>query len=320
MSSTTLVVGATGSVGAAVVQELLARGRAVHALCRDAAAASRLLGEHALLRVFEGDAQHYGDILRAAERCDVIVHAICRPLHLWEPDLETAMKVVIAACEASSATLLWPDGLLAYGNQTRRPLDELSPPLPCSEKGRLRLRMESDVRRAVEEGRIRAIVLRSGDVYGPTVRNRRVDGLFRRASEGRSLLSLVRLGVAHQWAYAPDLAGVVADLIDREADLDPFETIHFEGHTARPQRDFCRAIAAAAGNPRQRAFRYPWIGVRMAGFIDPEMRALAELRYTLEQPVLIEGRRFRALFPEHRLTPLHESLEITLGSYRDPTT
>ena len=106
MKPATLVVGATGSFGAAVVRELLGRGVRVHALSPDCDTAADPLAPHDRLRKFQGDAQHYGDVMRASEGCQHIVHAMKLPLHRWFPELETAMKIIIATATKREATVL----------------------------------------------------------------------------------------------------------------------------------------------------------------------------------------------------------------------
>ena len=316
MHDRVLVIGATGGIGAAVALELLARERTVHALVRSDERARARLGTAERLRVFTGDVEDYASLSRASEGCTAIVHAARFPLHQSYPRMETSLKLVIAAAEARHARLVFPSNVYDFGAQTHFPLDETAPEIPCSSIGKLQVRLEHDLERASEKARIRTLLIRSGHLFGPTVRNRLVDPLFGHAAAGRPMRSLVRPGAAHEWAYAPDLARAIADLLERDEQLEPYERVHVPGHVARPHRDFCRQIATLAGRPRLPVLGRSWLAMRLASLVSPSLRELRELRYVFEVLVSLESRRLPVLVPDHRRTPLEEAIASTLSSYR----
>ena len=73
----TLVTGATGTVGGAVVQQLLAAGREVRALVRDAGRARPLVP--AAVELVEGDVTDPASLRRAVDGCGVVYHAAGLP-------------------------------------------------------------------------------------------------------------------------------------------------------------------------------------------------------------------------------------------------
>jgi NADH dehydrogenase len=70
------VAGATGFVGSAIVEELLARGHEVRALARDRAKASAVLPRHERLRVVQGDALDPGAVRELVVGALACVNAI----------------------------------------------------------------------------------------------------------------------------------------------------------------------------------------------------------------------------------------------------
>ena len=80
---TTLVTGATGTVGHAIVRALLARGRRVRALVRDVARARAM--PLAGVELVAGDVTDAVSVRRAVAGCDVVYHASGLP-EQWLPD------------------------------------------------------------------------------------------------------------------------------------------------------------------------------------------------------------------------------------------
>jgi dihydroflavonol-4-reductase len=80
---TTLVTGATGTVGHAIVRALLARGRRVRALVRDLARARTMVP--AAAELVAGDVTDAASVRRAVAGCAVVYHASGLP-EQWIPD------------------------------------------------------------------------------------------------------------------------------------------------------------------------------------------------------------------------------------------
>ncbi len=80
---TTLVTGATGTVGHAIVRALLARGRRVRALVRDVARARACVS--AEVELVAGDVTDAASVRQAVAACDVVYHASGLP-EQWLPD------------------------------------------------------------------------------------------------------------------------------------------------------------------------------------------------------------------------------------------
>jgi nucleoside-diphosphate-sugar epimerase len=311
-----LVLGASGSFGGAVAQELLRRREPVRALVRDPEKARRALGESPDLELIEGDVQDETALARAAEGCRAVVHGVNYRYDRWVPHMRTATTSVIAAARAAGAIILFPGNVYGLGAQTGRLLDEATPDAPCSRKGALRVELESALRAATDDGRTRVLVLRAGDYFGPTVRNGLVDPIFGNAARGRTVWALGDLSIAHQWAFVPDLASAAVDALAIAPRLPRYEVIHFAGHLVTTQRDFLRLVAHVAGHPTLPIRAIPWWLLRLAGMFNGVVRELLEMRYLFDRAVILDDTRLRRLWPGHRDTPLPEAVRLTLESYR----
>ncbi len=311
MVKTALVLGASGSFGGAMALELAARGWSVRALARDPA---RLAGRG--FETVQGDALDAAALGKAAEGAALIVHGVNYPYHQWVPNMERVTSNVLRAVRAQEATLVFPGNVYGFGPQSDAALPETAGMRPSSEKGRLRVKLETMLRAATIDGKARVLIVRAGDYFGPTVRNGLVDRLFGNAIAGKPMQVFGRLDIAHQWSYVPDLARLAVDLLQKQEALAPFEIVHDRGHVARPNLAFLRLIAAQASRPELKIRRVPWLALRAAGLFDPVVRELMEMRYLFDTSIVIDDPRRQALLPDFRRTPVEEAVERTLQSYR----
>ena len=311
-----LVLGATGAFGGAVALALIGRGDAIRVFSRDRDKARLRLGDAQDLEIVEGDVQDRDALVRAAEGCRAVVDGVNYPFHRWVPHMARATANVIAAARRAGATILFPGNVFGLGRQTDGPLSESAPNRPSSRKGAVRVQMEQALRRAASESGPRVIVLRAGDFFGPTVRNRAVDFIFGNAAKGRPMRILGRAEIPHQWAYAPDAARLGLALLDLGHALAPFEVVHFKGHVAWPMEDFLRLVARQAGHPELAVKTTPWPLLYLAGAVYPVVMELLEIRYLWKESVIIDDARRRHLLPDFPTTPIAVAITDTLESYR----
>jgi len=317
LSAPTLILGGTGGFGRAVAQELLRRGQPARCLVRDLEKASTLLGEDPNLEVIRGDVQDSNSVVRAAEGCHAIVHAINYPYPKWVPNMARATAHVISAARAAGATILFPGNVYGLGPQCSAPLTEEAPNQPAGHKGALRVTLEDSLLHATEEGSVRVIVLRAGDYFGPTVRNGLVDPIFGNAAEGKPMRALGNLDVAHEWAFVPDLARAALELLAIQEGLEPYEVFNFAGYVASPERDFLEQIAEQSGHAGLAVRVLPWSALKLAAMFDATVRELMELRYLFDQSVILEGSKLRRTLPDFKETPIAEAIRVTLESYQN---
>lgn len=308
-----LVLGASRGFGRAVAHEFAARGWALRCLMRRPPDPG-VLPDSA--EIVEADAQDRDAVGTAAAGCAVVVHAINYPYPQWDPAMREVTAKAIAACRDAGALMLFPGNVYGFGPLTGRALPEDTPQDATTRKGRLRAELEFMIRRGCDDSRMRALILRGGDFFGPGVRNGLVDRLFARAVAGQPMIWPGRLSTPHQWAYMPDLARLAADLVARRDQLAPFQVVHFAGHVFTRQADFLAAIASGAGRPGLAVRVVPWTLLRLAALFDPMLRELLELDYLFEDAVILDDPARRRLAPGFQPTALDAAIAATLADYR----
>jgi nucleoside-diphosphate-sugar epimerase len=304
---TALVLGATGGIGGELARTLRARGWRIRALHRNPE------GRGGGFEWLRGDAMSPADVTAAAEGARLIVHAVNPPGYRnWEKLVLPMLDSSIAAARAHGATILLPGTVYNYGPDAFPALTEDSPQRPRTRKGAIRVEMEARLR-AAADGRLRALVVRAGDFFGPRAGNNWFgQGLVKPGQPPKAIQYPGAPGVGHQWAYLPDVAETMARLVEADRP-EPFETFHMAGHWDPDGTAMIAAIRAALGRPDLPVRRFPWPVVRLAQPFVPFFRELAEMHYLWRQPIRMDNRRLVAAIGPEPHTPLEQAVRDALA-------
>ncbi|AKJ29405.1 NAD-dependent epimerase/dehydratase family protein [Caldimonas brevitalea] len=313
--NTVLVLGASGGIGGEVARQLRDEGWQVHALKRDAAPVPEVrLG----ITWHRGDAMHADDVATAAKGCSAIVHAVNPPgYRRWGELVLPMLDHTIAAAEREGATIVLPGTVYNYGPDVFALISEDAPQRPLTRKGAIRVEMERRLQVA-SAGRCRVIIVRAGDFFGPRSGN----SWFSQAvvKPGKAVTA-VQLpgdpGVGHQWAYLPDVARTMVELLALRHTLPAFARFHMAGHWDADGMRMGVSIQDAAlragmhAAPKLR--RFPWWQVRLAAPWVPTLRELLEMRYLWQQEVRLDNRRLLAVLGREPHTPWDQAVRATLA-------
>ncbi|MBU4180638.1 MAG: NAD(P)H-binding protein [Gammaproteobacteria bacterium] len=313
-SSTVLVLGASGGIGGEMARLLLARGWRVRAMKRGLGVARR---EQGGIEWVEGDALQAADVMAAVQGCSVIVHAVNPPgYRRWAEWVLPMIDNTIAAAQAQGATVVLPGTVYNYGPDAFLLIAEDAPQNAHTPKGRIRVELEQRLASAAQAGRMKAIVVRAGDFFGPRAGNNWFSqGMVKPGRAVRSVNTPAAPGVGHQFAYLPDVARTMAELLDRRDTLPAFASFHMAGHWDATGTALAEAVQRAVVRrggavPAMRPF--PWWLVRLASPFVTTFRELLGMRYLWQQPVRLDNRRLVQQLGHEPHTPLDEAVEATL--------
>lgn len=301
-----LVIGSSGSFGRAMTQELLARGWSVRALRRPQGRPLSLAG----LEQVSGDALEPGDVARAAQGVQVIVHGYNSPYPTWDRTQVRAAQAVARAAVEQRACLLLPGNVYGLGPHFDRPLREDCERQPSTRKGKIRNQVEALLEQATLEG-VQLINVRCGDYFGPDAPNTWLHFISQRALRGGGLVDPgTTPGVPHEWAYLPDVACAAAQLLERRFELSSNETFHFSSQQLS-SAELVQALLQHLG--ARRVWRMPWRVLRWLSPFAPLLRELVEMKYLWDQPVLLDDGKLQRFLGSVQRTPLDQALRAALG-------
>ena len=118
--------------------------------------------------------------------------------------------------------------------------------------------------------------------------------------------------VGHAWAYLPDMAEATAQLLDREAELAPFDVFHFKGHYLERADQLAASIRRVAGQPKLPVRRFPYPMVYALSPFMETLRELIEMRYLQEKPIGLDNAKLLAFLGAEPHTPLDTAVRGAL--------
>ena len=312
--SKVLVLGATGGIGGEVARQMRAAGWEVCALTRDVDKARR---ENAGFSWIKGDALNRQEVLAAAHGCAVIVHAVNPPGYRnWAELVMPMIDNTVAAAIAEGATIVLPGTVYNFGPDAFPVLHEDSPQNPQTRKGAIRVQLEQRLQQASRQG-ARVLIVRAGDFFGARVANNWfAQGLVKPGKPVHAVSYPGAPGVAHQWAYLPDVARTVLELIERRASLDAFARFHMAGHVDTDGTQMTQAIQHVVlrrTGHQPRVGRFPWWLMKLIAPFVVTVREMLEMRYLWQTPLLLDNRRLVAALGQEPHTPLEQAVEATLA-------
>lgn len=313
-----LILGSTGSFGTALAMELIAQGGEVRMLVRDARRASLRYGKQPNVKLMKGDVFDVNAVARAIDGCEAIIHAVNFSPSQWDPHLVRATESIISAAEMSGSLVVFPGSTHALGKPAKKPLPETAPYKPFEKYGKVRAHIQELFETASTEGRIRSLILRMSDLFGPTVRNPLVDEIFSHALEGKPMTMYGNPQAPHYWCYMPDVAKVVVEMMRmaRSAHcFDSYEIINAPGHIFRPQKQLYEMIAESAGK-HCKIDHKSWTKLKIKGLNSTWAKEMVAMRHLWDEGVLLDDEKLTRLFPQFQPTPLREAIATTLASYR----
>jgi len=304
-----LVIGATGGIGGAVAERLVAEGWRVRAMNRnpDAARSTR-----PGLEWVRGDAMIEADVVAAAEGAQLIVHGANPPAYKNWAGLQLPMLAnTIGAAKASGAGIVFPGTVYNFGPDAFPSLSEASPQRPLTRKGAIRVRMEQALAQAAADG-VKVLIVRAGDFFGPKPGNNWLSqGLVTPGKPIAGVRYPGPLANPHAWAYLPDVAETMVRLATNSEGLSNFEVFHMQGQQMTGN-ELVEALSEAAGR-RLTVSRLPWIAIKAIAPFNETMREMLEMRYLWDRPVLLDNSKLVARLGEEPRTPIVTAIRTALA-------
>ena len=280
-----------GQVGQPLARILLARGKRVRIVKRSTG------GLPEGVELVRGDATDLNCCVEASRGASTVYHCMNPPYYarVWAELLPRYMDNLIAAARRNGARLVVLDNVYMLGRPQGKPLDEDTPPRPCSRKGEVRGRVAERMWEAHRRGDVRATSGRASDFYGPGGTLTHLgDQFWRPAIAGKRGRVLVDPDAIHTYHYIPDVAAGLAALGTAGDDAygrpwmlpcAPAETMR--ALVARLSRELGREIELMT---------VPRTVLKILALVVPFLREIDEMLYQWEEPFQIDDRRFRARF------------------------
>jgi dihydroflavonol-4-reductase len=173
---TTLVTGATGFLGSAVVRALLDRGESVRVLVRPNNNRRNIDGLD--VELTEGDLNDPDSLRKAVRGCNALYHTAADyrlwardPREIYETNVTATRRLLRLALEAGAERIVYTSSVATLGREpSGRPADEQTPVTIDDMTGhykRSKFLAEEDVKQMVREEGISAVIVNPSTIIGP---------------------------------------------------------------------------------------------------------------------------------------------------------
>jgi len=298
MSGELHVLFGAGQVGQPLARLLLQAGKRVTIVKRSRG------GIPPGAEVRQGDAADPAFCAQATQGAATVYHCMNPPYYakIWAELVPRYMDHLIAAAGRAGARLVVLDNVYMFGRSGGRPLDEDTPPNPCSRKGEIRARAGERLLEAHRRGDVLATTGRASDYYGPGGTLTHLgDQFWRPAIAGQTARVLVNPDAIHTYHYIPDVAAGLATLGCAGADVYG-RVWMLPCAPAGTMRELVARFSGKLGREIRLAAVPGWI-VKATGLFVPLLWNVGEMLYQWDEPFVISDRRFRERFGQEPAAP-----------------
>ncbi|RPH63932.1 MAG: epimerase [Burkholderiales bacterium] len=324
MSASVLILGANGRFGRVATRAFAAAGWRVLAQARHPAPGLDS-GSPANVEPLTAALDDQQTLSHRAAGVRSVVYAVNPPYTRWSTEALPAARLGMDLARRLDATFMLPGNVYNFGEQMPAMLEEDTPQLATTGKGRIRCEMEADLDARAAQG-LRSVVVRAGDFYGGAGTGSWFDLAIVRSLRSGKLVYPGPMNVRHAWAYLPDLAGAFVAVAQAEshrasggsaAGRAAARRLHFHGHTLTGAEllDAVERAAASLGIAapgRLRRGSMPWGLIRAGGLIVPMWRELAEMAYLWRVPHALSGNRLERAIGPMPVTPVETAVRDAL--------
>lgn len=303
------VLGASGAVGRAVIEDLLERDLPLRTV-------SRSLDRPGLANV-PADLLDAEQAKHAIEGSTHVYLCVGLPYYakVWKRDWPRLMQNVIDACAAIGARLIFLDNIYLYGPAPLEvPFDENHPQQPISKKGKVRKQTADLLMQAHKKGKVKAVIGRSADFYGPHATNSMLYILFlERMLKGKNPQFVGAPNTPHTFSDVVDLGKALVELALAEDTYG--QAWHLPVGRPITIEEAVEIFNQHLGRNFKVSFMPKWLRT-LVGLFVPALREVNEMAYQFDHPYIMSDEKFRKRFPDFEVTGYEAGFKRKIEAFR----
>ena len=265
--------------------------------------------------IFSANLFDAGQTLQAVQGSEVVYLTAGLPYNIrtWQSQWPIIMKNVIDACNKNNAKLVFFDNVYSYG-RVNGWMTENTSMNPSSRKGEVRKKIADMIMDEVGRGKLKAIIARAADFYGPNTPLSFVNVMvFDNFKEGKKAQWLINDKLKHSLTYTPDASKATAILGNTESAYNQVWHLPTD-RNALTGKEFIEKVAAEFGvSPRYRVL--PRWMVQMVGLFNVAVRESVEMLYQNDSDYLFDSSKFDKAF-DFKATSYSQGIQETVKSMK----
>jgi nucleoside-diphosphate-sugar epimerase len=285
-----LVIGSTGSIGSAVVDQLSSQGRSVRALVRDPGKAKKIFTHPEKVELVEGSAENPEALKNAFDGTKLVFNCLNLPYPEWSK-LPEIHKRIVEAAKQTSAKMVFPGNVYIYGHSQSDRVNEAHPRNPCSTKGILRVQLEDMFMESSRRNEVPTAIVRFPDFYGPNASGASslTGNISKAALDSGTAHWYGDLDVLHEFIFIED-AGKAMVMASERADAYG-QDFNVPGPEPILAKDWISLVFKEAGTaPKMKGTSR--VSMRFYGMFNKMAKEFAEMQYLTQEPLILDGTKF----------------------------
>ncbi|PEA90675.1 NAD-dependent epimerase/dehydratase family protein [Bacillus thuringiensis] len=297
-----LVLGASGSMGYAIVNELCGRGIHVVAFARNKERLGALFSGNKHVEVVAGDVFVKEDIMNAAKDVDIIFHVVNIPYSDWEKQQEKLLINILEVSKHYGIKLGIVDNIYAYGRQGEGLVKEEAKKRPHTKKGKIRLQLEEMAKQA----NVRMFIAHFPDFYGPNAESTLVHHTLKGILANKMSSFVGDKKIAREYIFTPDGAKAMVELALHDEAYG--QNWNIPGYGVITGEEMIQHIRELTGYTK-RVITVKRGMIQFIGLFDKQMKEFMEMLYLTEKPVVLSGGKYERYIGDIPKTSYYNGLK-----------
>ncbi len=302
------ILGSNGTIGTYIAQELPKYTNKIRLVSRNP---QKVNPDDELISLDLLEAEKVSQAVKGSEVVYLTVGIVYK-LKEWNRQWEIIMRNAIHACKKHDAKLVFFDNVYPYGKVDGWMTEE-TPINPCSEKGKIRARLDEMIMYDVERGNLQAIIARAADFYGPDTPLSFANVMvIENYLKGKKAQWMIDENKKHSFTYTPDAAKATALLGNNDSAYNQVWHLPIDKN-ALTGKEFMELAARACGVEPKYTVLKKWM-IQMAGIFNHNIKETIEMLYQVDSDYLFDSTKFDKAF-NFKTTTYQEGIEETVRSY-----
>ncbi len=302
------ILGSNGTIGTYIAKELPKYTDKVRLVSRNP---QKVNADDELVSLDLLEAEKVSQVVKGSEVVYLTVGIVYK-LKEWNRQWEIIMRNAIYACKKHDAKLVFFDNVYPYGKVDGWMTEE-TPINPCSEKGKIRARLDEMIMYDVERGNLQAIIARAADFYGPDTPLSFANVMvIENYLKGKKAQWMIDENKKHSFTYTPDAAKATALLGNTGSAYNQVWHLPIDKN-ALTGKEFMELAAQTIGVSPKYTVLKKWM-IQMAGMFNHNIKETIEMLYQVDSDYLFDSSKFDKAF-DFKTTTYQEGIEETVRSY-----
>jgi len=285
------ILGANGTIGSLLAKELTAYTNAIRLVSRH----PKKVNETDEL--FPADLSDPGQVEKAIAGSEIVYLLVGfdYKLKVWQENWPKLMRAKIDACIKNNAQLVLLDNVYAYNISGINKIKESCPCKPTSKKGLVRKVVADMIWKAVESGKLTALIARSADFYGPNnEKSFLIEVVYKNLKKGKKPNWFIDADKKHSFTYTPDAAKATAILGNTPDAYNQTWHLPTDKNTITG-REMAALFSKEMKIEKKVSILPMWL-LKILGLFIPLMREMPEMMYQYDRDYYFDSQKFENRF------------------------